>query len=229
MKTPLDLVWTIAGIAGMLGLGFVLGRMSVRVDDQDLRDSLAVYRHDSKLNAKVRDSLVGVILVARTARDVAEADAARARGAARQLTVSAGRIGARADSLERLLAFAQTPADSIPILIAACTERRMECAELRRANDSLWKAAADDSTAAVTYRTEIAAHLATRAADSTNAVRAERLIGQLEKQALGCRVPLIGFPCPTGVANYDLTAKAFSVGGGIPLKRWLTVSVTWTP
>lgn len=208
---------------------FLTGRASVRVDDQDLRDSLAVYRHQKGIDKEVRDSLVGVILVARTARDIAETDAVRARGAARQLTASAGRIGARADSLERLLASAETPADSIPILIAACTERRLECAELRRANDSLWKAAAKDSTAKATYRTEIAAHLLTRAADSLNAVRADRNINQLEKQVLGCRVPLIGMPCPTAIANYELTGKTFSFGGGVSVKRWLTLSVTWTP
>jgi len=36
----------------------------------------------------------------------------------------------------------------------------------------------------------------------------------------------IGFPCPVGIANYDLTAKALSIGGGFPIKPWLTVSVT---
>lgn len=232
MKNPIDVVWTVAAIAGVLGLGFVIGRMSVRVDDQDLRDSLAVYRHDSRLNTKIRDSLEGVILLARTARDIAERDAALARGAARALTASASRAGARADSLERLLAFAQTPADSIPILIAACTERRLECAELRRANDSLWKAAADDSTVKATYRAEIAAHLEQRRVDSAAAVRADRLIGQLEKSALGCHVPLIGIPCPVGVAGYNVTAKTASLGGGIPVRLFgipTILSVTWSP
>jgi len=79
MKSTLDVVWSVAAVAGVLGLGFVLGRMSVRVDDQDLRDSLAVYRHQRTTDKSTRDSLVGVILLARTQVDVAEADAAQAR------------------------------------------------------------------------------------------------------------------------------------------------------
>lgn len=229
VKNPLDLVWTIAGIAGMLGLGFVLGRSSRGVDDQDLRDSLAVYRHDSKLNAQIQDSLRGVILAARDRVAEAEADRDRAEARARQRERNAAVFGARADSLERLLASAQTPADSIPILLAACTERRLECAELRTANADLHEAIVKDSAAKAGLREEIAAHLQARVIDSTSLLRANRLIGQLEKNALGCRLPLISIPCPTGIASYDLTAKAFSVGGGIPVKRWLTVSVTWTP
>jgi len=226
-------LWELIGgwvlLVVLLGFGFVAGRASVRVDDQDLRDSLAIYRHDSALQKKVRDSLVLVILAARTKVDIAEGDAARARAQARQRERNAAAFGARADSLEQLLATAQTPADSIPILIAACTERRLECAELRTANADLHEAIVKDSLAKAGLREEIAAHLRTRDADSTSAVRANRLIGQLEKQSLGCRVPLIGMPCPTAIANYELTGKAFSFGGGVPVKRWLTLSLTWTP
>jgi len=223
-------LWELIGgwvlLVVLLGFGFFAGRASVRVDDQDLRDSLSIYRYTRKVDKDARDSLVRVILFARTAVDIAEGDATRARAQARQFTVSAGRFGARADSLERLLAFAKTPADSIPILLAACTERRNECADLRKANDSLFKAAADDSTAKAGLRVEIAAHLKTRDDDSANAVRADRLIGQLEKQARGCRIPFVGVPCPTAVVNYDLDAAVFQFGGGIPIKPWLTVSVT---
>jgi len=217
-------------VALVLGVGaFLAGRASVRVDDQDLRDSLAIYRHDSALQEKIRDSLVLVILTARTKVDLAEADAARARAQAQQRERNAAAFGARADSLEQRLASAQTPADSIPILIAACTERRLECAELRTANADLHEAIVKDSLAKAGLREEIGAHLRTRDADSTSAVRANRLIGQLQKQALGCHVPLIGMPCPTAIANYDLTGKGFSLGGGVPVKRWLTLSLTWTP
>jgi len=208
------------------GVLFLAGRASVRVDDRDLLDSLAVYRSARDVNAKTRDSLVAVILTARDQVTEAESDAARARAAARQFTAAAGRSGARADSLERLLAGALTPADSIPILIAACTERRQECAALRVANDSLFRAATEDSTAKAGLRTEIAAHLRTREADSLNAVRADRLIGQLEKQVRGCRVPLVGFPCPAALLSYDLDAAALSAGGSIPLKPWLHFSIT---
>lgn len=226
MKNPMELVWTIAGIAGMLGLGFVLGRMSGGVDDMDLRDSLAVYRHDRKQGEKQRDSLVAVILNARNQVADAEAAAVRANERARLRERNAAVFGARADSLERLLAGAQTPADSIPILIAACTERRLECAELRTANADLHEAIVKDSVAKAGLRQEIAAHLQTRATDSTNLLRADRLIGQLEKAARGCRIPLVGFPCPTGILNYDLDAGAVQAGAGFPLKRWLTVSIT---
>lgn len=229
---PLDAIWQVAAILGVLGLGFVLGRMSGGVDDRDLRDSLAVYRHDRKAGEKVRDSLVAVILTARDQVTEAEAAAARANERARLRERNAAVFGARADSLEKLLASAQTPADSIPILIAACTERRLECAELRSANADLHEAIVKDSAAKAGLREEIAAHLQTRTTDSTNLLRADRLIGQLEKAARGCRVPLIGMPCPVGVVNYDLSARSLSVGGGLPVKRWLTLSITtkvWAP
>ena len=227
--------WVVIALV-ILGGGFLAGRASVRVDDQALRDSLAVYRHDSELQAKARDSLVLVILAARTKVDIAEGDAARARAQARQRERNAAAFGARADSLERLLASAQTPADSIPILIAACTERRLECAELRTANADLHEAIVKDSLAKAGLREEIAAHLRTRDADSTNAIRADRLIGQLEKQVLGCRLPLIGIPCPRAGADYSLTTKAVSVSGGFPVRLGklppFTASVSfqvWTP
>lgn len=213
-------------------LAFMGGRASIRVSDPKLRDSLAVYRSDRKRSDKENDSLRLVILAARTAVLAAEGQRNRALVAAQQSERSAAQHGRLADSLKALLRFARTPEDSIRILGDACTEREHECADLRVSNDSLRAAVLADSLAKAGKDREIAAHLLTRKSDSTNQARADGLIGRLERQVRGCTLPLIGFPCPVGILDYNLDAKALNAGAGLPIKSWLTVSVTkriWKP
>ncbi len=219
-----------AAVVALVALvaGFFTGRSSVRVDDQKLRDSLAVYRTDRKHSELERDSLRGVILVVRTVVSAAEHDRDAALRRAGVRTAAAALSGARADSLERLLRTALTPAESLRACVLALDQRRNECAEIRQVNGELRTAIEQDSLAKAGLRAEIAAHLQTRRSDSANLVRSDGLLRQLEKNARGCRIPVLGFPCPTGVVNYDLAQKSLQVGGGLPVKRWLMVSVTTT-
>jgi len=216
----------------LVAVAFIGGRASVTGCDQKCTDSLAVYRVGKVADKVERDSIIRIISAVRVQAAAAESSAAVLRRQASRREAVAALFGARADSLERLLALATTPRDSARILGEACTERRNECEELRAANGDLTKAAALDDTTKQALRVEIAAHLVTRRSDSTRAVQADRLIGKLERSVRGCRVPLISVPCPTGVLSYDLDAKALNAGLGLPLKSWLTVGVTkrvWKP
>ena len=217
-------------VALVLGVGaFLAGRASVRVDDPELRDSLAVYRQHRKDDAKALDSSRAVILATHDAAERWESEAARWQGLAAARVVVADRHRNRADSMARELANATTPEDSLRACIAEISARRSECAEVRAANADLLTAAAADDSVKRALRQETAAHLGQRTRDSTRLAEADGLVTKLQRNALGCRVPLIGMPCPTAIANYELTGKAFSFGGGVPVKRWLTLSLTWTP
>lgn len=216
----------------LIALAFIGGRFSVTGCDQKCTDSLAVYRVAKLANQAERDSMVRIISAVRVQAAAAESSAAVLRRQAQRREVVAALFGAKADSLERLLALATTPRDSARILGEACTERRNECQELRGANADLTKAASEDEKAKQAMRAEIAAHLVTRGSDSTQAVRADRLIGKLERSVRGCRLPLIGFPCPVGQLSYDLDAKALNAGVGLRVKSWLTLGLTkriWKP
>lgn len=211
---------------GVLASGFLAGRMSVRVDDQGLRDSLAVYRESRVLDRAALDRANAAIRQAAERVAVADAEADRLRVVAERSEARAAGHGRRADSLLALLPMARTAADSNAILVPACTERRQECAELRFAVDTLRGAAAEDSAAKAGLRTQLAVREEIRGRDSLALMRGERLIARLERNVRGCRVPLVATPCPAAQLSYDLTDRSFHAGAGIPLTRWLTVSVT---
>jgi hypothetical protein len=215
---------------GLLATGFVVGRLSVRVDDQELRDSLAVYRDHRKADAKALDSSRAVILAAQDAAQRWEEEAARWNGLAAARVVAADRYRDRADSLARALATATTPEDSLRACIAEVTARRSECAEVRAANADLLTAAAADDSVKRALRQENAAHLGQRARDSTRLAEADGLVTKLEKNARGCRLPLVGFKCPAASATWDfkepeILPRYFSAT--YPLKSWLHVGITW--
>ena len=223
-------LWYWAFLLGLVGVGFVICRlMTPTIDDPDLRDSLAVYREarlvriarDDSLNQFIRDQAV-LLTEAQLANN-------RLLGAAKRSEARAAVHGRRADSVLALLATARTAADSNAILLPACTERGLECAALRSANDSLHLAMAADSGAKDALRRQLAARAEMRRLDSLELDRTGRLIPRLERVARGCRLPLVDFPCPFAVGNYNVTRKEFSAGGGVHLKEWLTLTVTWTP
>ena len=237
MRIPWGLI---VGAAALVVVGFFAGRASVRVDDQDLRDSLAVYRShrkdDAAENARMRNALADEH-AARVRSEAATLSltesAARLVAGASRTMVTANETRRRADSILASLRNARTAGDSIAILANACTERGNECALVRRANDSLFRAtdslriAGDSSSRTIaSFRRDSVTYVKRIARDSTRLAEADGLVTRLERNARGCRVPLVGFPCPTAIANYDLTSKAISFGGGFPIKRWLTVSVT---
>ena len=220
-------LWYWAFLLGLVGVGFVICRlMTPTIDDPDLRDSLAVYREarlvriarDDSLNQFIRDQAV-LLTEAQLANN-------RLLGAAKRSEARAAVHGRRADSVLALLATARTAADSNAILLPACTERGLECAALRSANDSLHLAMAADSGAKDALRRQLAARAEMRRLDSLELDRTGRLIPRLERVARGCRLPLVDFPCPTLDLKYNLTQRAFDVGGSIPLKEWLRVGVT---
>jgi len=236
MKSPLDLVWRLAAIAGVLGLGFVLGRMSGGVDDQDLRDSLAVYREhrttDKAENARMRNDLKDEherrVRSEAVTLSLTESAARLVSGASRTM-VTANETKRRADSMFASLRNARTLKDTNDVLVAACTERGNECALVRRANDSLFRATADLKKADSSSQQTIASFrrdsvtLTNRVArDSSRLDEADGLIVQLQKAARGCRVPLVGIPCPMGTVNLDFdgTNRTLSIGAGMPLKLW---------
>lgn len=202
----------------LLAVGFVAGRASGGVDDRALRDSLAVYRDHRTADRAALDSSRLVIAAAQLQTRQAEADAAEWRAKARAGTTRANQHQARADSLFQVLALAPTAADSLPILVRACTELRQECAALRAVNADLSLAIEADSVAKNGLRRELGAHLQQRGRDSTRLGEADGLIRKLAKAARGCRYPFVGFPCIEGVASYSLDDQAFRFGGSVPLK-----------
>lgn len=216
----------------LFGGGFLAGRASVVPDVQELRDSLAVWRDHRKQDAAALDSFRLLVMDERGKFALAEAEASKWRGIAAARTTVADRHRARADSMARELADATTPEDSLKACIAEVTARRSECAEVRAANGALLAAAAADSAAKAALRRESAAHLGQRARDSTRLAEADGLIGRLEKAVGGCRVPLVGLPCPIPVAGYNVTRQELEAGAVVPFKvgRFrVGASVTWSP
>jgi hypothetical protein len=211
---------------------FLAGRWSVVPDDQELRDSLAVWREHRKQDAAALDSSRRVIVAARELAATQEAEATKWRSIAAARVVVADRERARADGFARQLAEATTPEDSLKACIAEVTARRSECAEVRATNGALLEAAAADSAAKDVLRTENAAHLGQRGLDSTRLAESDGLIVRLEKAAGGCRVPLLAFPCPIPLAGYNVTLRKVEGGAIVPFKLGrfrVGASVTWSP
>lgn len=199
-------------------LGFVAGRASGGVDDPRLRVELEEWKRDVRTAVAQRDS--GRTIIDGLRRFVASVNAEAETWRTRALV--AERKGdqhqRRADSLLALLATAPTPRDSNAILVNACTERGLECAAIREANAGLKQAAEKDGLAKVKLGQEIAEHMEQRARDSAQLVRGVALVRTLEKAVRGCRLPLVGLPCPVAVAEYSLDDRAFRMGGAMPLK-----------
>jgi len=230
MKWP----WWVALVAVIAG--FFAGRASVRIDDDQLRLELAEYR--SSLH-RLADSWVGTWqrLAARDQRIATlERSAAALRAQAGRHMANADTAKADADQLEAELAVATDTATKLTKTLAALAARGVECRECRAANDKLRQAARDDDSTKTELRGKVADLVQGHGDDSTAIAKGQRLIGQLEKQARGCRLPLIGFPCPRAGADYSLTTKAFSVFGGFPVRLGklppLTATLSyqvWTP
>lgn len=213
----------------VLAAGFFAGRASVRVDDRELADSLAVWRDHRRADAAEDDSTRQLLAALRDTARLALEEAARWRASAAARTALADRHRARGDSLALVLAGATTPEDSLRACMAEVTERRGECADLRAANGALLQAAAADSAARAAVQAENAALLLRAGRQDARLSEADGLIRKLERNVRGCRVPLIGIPCPTGLATYSTSRRAFDLGGGIPIRSWLTVGVTVEP
>ena len=233
-------------VAPVLGVGaFLAGRASVRVDDRKLLDSLAVYRahrkDDAAENARMRNALADEYS-ARLRSEAATVSmiesAARLVSGAAKTMVSANEKQRLADSLLASLKHARTAGDTITILTNACTERGNECALVRRANDSLFKAADslsganDESKQTIaSFRRDSATLVKRINRDSLRLRTADSLLTQFEKNARGCRIPLIDFPCPVGTVSYDLEepgklSDALKCSAGFPIKPWLIASIT---
>lgn len=210
--------WVLIGFGVAAGIGFLVGRASGGVDDRELRDSLAVYRAQRTQDRVALDSSRTRIngLAAFVATVNAEAERWRSRALASEARGNVHR--GKADSLLALLAIARTPQDSNAILVNACTERGLECAAIRTANAELKEAAGKDSLAKRTLREEIGVHLDQRRRDSTSLANADGLITKLAKAARGCRLPLIGLPCPEPLGSYSLDDRVIRVGGLVPVK-----------
>jgi hypothetical protein len=220
MKPWMQLVGII--VVGVL-LVWCLGRGGL---DAETKAELDRYRASAPLVEIERDSLRGVVAVALQREEAAESASARWRRQAQSSVARADRFRASADSLDQLLVGALTAEDSLPILVQACEDRKRECAELRVANAQQDSALVEADASIGNLRATIGAQGRRIALDSTRLGQADHLIGRLARAARGCRVPLIGVPCPVGVASYDLDTRGLHAGVGLPLTSWLTVSVT---
>lgn len=237
---------TIVAIVVLTIGSFLAGRWSVVPDDQKLRDSLAVYRILRSQDKTTREQLLRDLATEHSLRvkldssvlRLTESSARLIAGAARTM-VTANETKARTDSILASLRNARTPAESIAVLTMACSERENECALVRKANDSLFRAtdsltAAEDSAKRTieSFRRDSTKLVDRIKNDSTRLVQADRLIGDLEKAAGGCRVPLAEFPCPIPFGSYNVTVSKFEGGAIIPFKigRFrVGGGITWSP
>jgi hypothetical protein len=206
-------------VVALIAVGiFLAGRWSVVPDDQELRDSLAVYREHRKQDKAALDSSRTVILAARAMAEMAEQEATRWRNIAAARQVVADRHRERADSASRALAEARTPEDSLKACMVELVSRQSECAALRETNTALVVAAQQDDSVKQALRRETAAHLGQRNRDSVRLAEADGLIVRLEKAARGCRLPLVGAPCPQALVLYSFDDRALRVGATFPVK-----------
>jgi hypothetical protein len=215
------------GALGIVGaVAFAAGRASVQgVDDQVTRDSLGAYRRDASAWASERAALADSIR--RSVARVAVLDTIR-----RQLLAVIAtehrrglQLRTRADSLDQQLASARTAADSLPLLVQACEARREECASLRSERDSLERVVASDSSTRGELEGTIGRLRRGWAGDSVSMEQARGLIGRLERRVRGCRMPVVDIRCPAAILAYDMVDGQLLAGAGIPVKRWLTISI----
>ena len=216
--------WTVLVMA--LVAAFIGGRASVRVSDPKLRDSLAVFKNDNRRLAMVNDSLARDAADSRTAELAANQRAEDWRRKATAHTAAADSSGAIADRAHATLAWAKTCADSVASLLTEAENRQTECTQLRAANADLLQSIGEEQAAKAEKDRQLRDANGRASNDSTQLGRATTLIGKLKHQVRGCRLPLIGVPCPTAIGSYDLTDRSFHAGAGIPVRSWLTLSVT---
>jgi hypothetical protein len=206
-------------VVALIAVGiFLAGRWSVVPDNQELRDSLAVWRDHRKDDATFKDSTRAVILAERERASAAEQESAKWKNIAAARQVVADRFRDSADAAGRRLAEATTPEDSLRACIPELLARRSECAALRETNGALVEAAQEDSAVKQALRREAAAHMGQRNRDSTRLAEADGLIARLEKAAGGCRVPLAGIPCPEALVLYSFDDRALRIGATFPVK-----------
>jgi hypothetical protein len=234
MKPWMQLVGII--VVGVL-LVWCLGRGGL---DAETKAELDAFRKNAPIIEAQRQALVAAITANIEKRAALWEDNAVLRrqsdywrGQARLSLSRADVHNVIADSGARLLATAAGCQDSVSALLLERNARRSECAALRitiadqdtalaKADTAQWKA----DTARRVADSVIVDFRRLRAADSTELGVARPLIDRLARAARGCRVPLIGVPCPVGVASYDLDTRGLHAGVGLPLTSWLTVSVT---
>lgn len=239
-----SLGWVLA--LGLLLIGFLAGRASGRVDNQKLRDSVAVWKDNRKQDKAANEQLQRDLAVEHGLRAQSESatlrlteSAARLVAGAARTMVTANETRARADAILASLRNARTPAESIAVLTMACSERGNECTLVRKANDSLFRAtdsltiAGDSAKKTIASFRRDSVKLVDRIRqDSTRLKEADGLITMFERNARGCRIPLIDFPCPVPVAGYNVTASRFEAGAGVPLKIGpfrIVAALTWSP
>jgi hypothetical protein len=223
-------------VLALIAVGaFLAGRASNTPDIGKLRDTLVVLRSDvadyeraREADAKANDSLQRVIDAKDSFLRLAEAEGHRWRLAAARNQGVANRHGFRADSLE-------LAGDTA----AACLERKLECAALRKTNADLVRAGQADAMAKDTLRGKVLDYVARVERDSvrlfeadTLLSRSQRLLTEFEKAAGGCRIPLVSLPCPVPVAGWNFTASRFHFGGGLPVtigRFRVVATATWSP
>jgi hypothetical protein len=209
-------------VLALIAVGaFLAGRASNTPDIGKLRDTLVVLRSDvadyeraREADAKANDSLQRVIDAKDSFLRLAEAEGHRWRLAAARNQGVANRHGFRADSLE-------LAGDTA----AACLERKLECAALRKTNADLVRAGQADAMAKDTLRGKVLDYVARVERDSvrlfeadTLLSRSQRLLTEFEKAAGGCRVPLAGIPCPEALVLYSFDDRALRIGATFPVK-----------
>lgn len=205
--------WGLAGLA----VGFLGGRASVHLDDEQIRQELADYRSSLKTL-----SLYWLDLWKRFAErgeKIVEAErrGARARSQADRHLASADSAKAIADAAEGELAGAKTMEDLLRSALVALGARGTECKQCRSANDSLKSAAREDSTAKTELRGQLAELIGGHERDSTAIATGKTLIGKLERQVRGCRVPILKFPCPEPMGGLEVTNMTFDAGLAMPV------------
>ena len=213
--------WVIAGVL-LLVVGFFAGRSSVHLDDAKLQQQLADYRASLKSLAASWTEIWKRHAADSVRISAAEARGGQARAAAARHMASADSAKESADQAELELAASRTAQDSLDHALQALKARGVECRQCRAANDSLKRGAAEDSIAKVGLRSQIADLIIGHRDDSTAVAGGAKMIGKLEKQVRGCRLPFLGFPCPEPMAGIELSHRTLDAGAALPINlgRW---------
>ena len=205
-------------LAVLVGLGiFLAGRASVHVDDEQLRQELAEWRASTKQLAGwwvelFRRNAASDVRVA-----ALETTNAQLRRSADRHVASADTAAAAADAFARLRAAATNPRDSLLACAGEVTALRSSCSELRSANADLRSLVANDSSVKQEFRGQIAGLLEGHQRDSTAIAGGRTLLGKLEKQVRGCRIPWVRFPCPELLGGLELSHLTLDAGVAMPV------------
>jgi hypothetical protein len=193
-------IWT--GLI-ILAVGFVAGlgtcQWSQTPPDTTLADSLAATKADFKAYVEAQQAATDRHVAEGLHQDsLARLEAARARQANQRAFVA----GRRADSLGAELVRAGSQADSVPILVGQVAALEAERGELRETVRFFEGAYLADSAAAASLRLGVASERGVSETLRTRLEAQERATEGLRRQIRGCRVPLIGTPCPRVGVGY---------------------------